>query len=66
MRRLAAAMGRHVVFARGWSGEQKDGALAKWRPTIEMVTATINFAIATGRLEDRREEREEGDNSDNE
>ena len=40
--------------------------LVKWRPTNEMVTATINFAIATGRLEDRREEREESDDSDNE
>ena len=40
--------------------------LAKWRPTNEMVTANINFAIATGRLEDRREEREESDDSDNE
>lgn len=45
---------------------QKDGVLAKWRPINEMVTATINFAIATGSLEDSREEREESDDSDNE
>ena len=50
----------------GWSGEQKDGALAKWKPTNEMVTATINFPIATGRLEDKRAEREKRDSSDNE
>lgn len=30
-----------------------------------MVTATLNFAIATGRLEDKREEREEIDERDN-
>ena len=50
----------------GWSGDQKNGALAKWKPTNEMVTATINFAIAPGRLEDKREEREERDSSDDE
>ena len=50
----------------GWSGEQNDGVLAKWRSTNEMVTASINFPIATGRLEDRREEKEESDDSDNE
>ena len=49
-----------------WSGEQKDEALVKWRPTNEMVTATINFAIVTDRLEDRREEREERNSSDDE
>lgn len=38
-----------------------------WNPTNEIVTATINFAIATKRLEDRRkqgdseEENEGGD-----
>ena len=31
-----------------------------------MITATINFAIATGWLEDKRAEREERDSSDNE
>lgn len=50
----------------GWSGEQKDGELAKWKPINEMVTATINFVIATGWLEDRREEREESEDSNNE
>ena len=60
IRRLAGhRWGDTSYLLGGWSGEQKDGALAKWRPTNEMVTATINFAIATGRLEDRREEREE-------
>lgn len=40
------------------------GVLAKWRPTNEMVTANINFAFAMGRVEDRREESEESDDSD--
>lgn len=38
--------------------------LAKWRPVNEMVTATIDFAIATGMLEDRRKKREDIKNSD--
>ena len=45
----------------GWSGEQKDGDVVKWKPANEMVTATINFAMATGRLEYKRKER--GDSS---
>ena len=43
----------------GWSGERKDGPLDKWTPSTVMVSATINFAIATGRLEDRRDEQNE-------
>ncbi len=45
----------------------KDGPLNDWKPTNEIVTATINFAIATKGLEDRKEqgdseeESEEGD-----
>lgn len=31
-------------------------ALKDWKTTIEMVTAPINFAIATNKLEDRREQ----------
>lgn len=58
-------MGRHIVSASGESGEQKDGGLARWKPIDEMVTLNINFAIATGGLEDRRKEREEIDDSDN-
>ena len=38
----------------GWSGELEDGDVAKWKPASEMVMATINFAIATGRLGDKR------------
>lgn len=30
-----------------------------------MVTAIVNFAITTGRLENKRTEKEESDNSDN-
>ncbi len=67
IRRLAGhRWGDTSYLLGGWSGEQKDGTLAKWRPTNEMLTATINFAIATVRLEDRREEREERDSSDDE
>ena len=43
----------------GWSNERKDGHLDKWTPQAAMVSATINFAIATGRLEDRSDERSE-------
>lgn len=42
---------------------QKDGDAAKWKPASEMVIATINFAIATGRLEDRRKERGGSENN---
>lgn len=62
-------MGRHVVSARGMVKRAEDEVLTKWRSTNEIITATINFAIITGRLENRREkkeEREERDNSDNE
>ena len=43
----------------GWSGERKDGPLDKWTPSTAMVSATVNFAIATGRLEDRKDEENE-------
>ena len=43
----------------GWSGEQKDGNVVRWKPDNEMVTATIKFAVATGRLGDKRKERGE-------
>ena len=67
IRRLAGhRWGDTSYLLGGWAGEQKDGALAKWKPTNEMVTATINFAIATDRLEDKRAEREGRDSSDNE
>ena len=50
----------------GWSGEPKDGDAAKWKPANEMVTATINFAIATGRREDRRKGRGESNDEQSE
>ena len=37
----------------GWSSERKDGSLQSWKPTQEMVSATIKFAMATNRLSDR-------------
>lgn len=43
----------------GWSNERKDGPLDKWFPATNMILATIKFAIATGRLEDRSNENDE-------
>lgn len=40
----------------GWSNERKDGPLDKWSPQTAMVSATINFALVTCRLEDRSDE----------
>ena len=51
----------------GWSGEGKDGILAKWKPRLEMVNATINFSIATGRVDydrDKETYSEEEEDSD--
>lgn len=42
----------------GCSNERKDGMLLSWKPSQEMVSATIKFAIATHRLSDQKEERE--------
>ena len=39
-----------------WSNERKDGPLNKWTPSKAAISATINFTIATGRLEDSRHE----------
>lgn len=41
----------------GWSSKRKDGTLQGWKPSQEMVSATIKFAIATHRLSDKKEER---------
>ena len=47
----------HLAYALGgWSNEGKDGLLDKWYPGTTMVSVTIKFAIATGRLEDRSNE----------
>ena len=43
----------------GWSSERKDGPLDNWTPSTAMVAATVNFVIATGRLEDQRDEENE-------
>lgn len=37
----------------------KDGPLDKWSPATNMNSATIKFAIAIGRLEDRSNENDE-------
>lgn len=63
IRRLAGRRwGDTSYMLGGWSGKIKDGEVAKWKPASDMVTTTINFAIASGRLEDKRNVREE--NSD--
>ncbi len=43
----------------GWSNERKDGPRDKWSPATNMISATIKFAIATGRLEDRSDKNDE-------
>lgn len=59
IRRLAGRRwGDTSYFLGGWSGKIKGGPLKDWKPTNEMITATINFAIASKRLEDRRGQRE--------
>ena len=46
IRRLAGhRWGDTSYLLGGWSGEQKDGAIAKWKPTNEMVTATVNLQL---------------------
>ena len=45
---------------RGWSGSGKYGSLDTWNPNYKVVTATINFITATGRLKERRSTAEEG------
>lgn len=44
----------------GLSNERKDGMLLDWKPSQEIVSATIKFAIATHRLSDQKEEIELG------
>ena len=41
----------------GWSNERKDGTLQGWKPSQEIVSATIKSAIAAHRLSDKKEER---------
>ncbi len=68
-KRLAANRWGDLSYALGgWSNARKDGPLDKWIPHYSMVSATINFAIATGRLEDHRIENsdEEEENSNDE
>ena len=43
-------MGGPIFCSRGWSGVIKDGELLKWRPSVEMVSATVKFTLETGRL----------------
>lgn len=68
MRRLAGRRWGDTSYMVGaWSWIHKDGDLEKWRPAKDIITATINFAIATGRLEDRRSREDDWDeNGDSE
>lgn len=43
----------------GWSNERKDGPLDEWKPSISMISATINFAVVPGWLQDRSDEQSE-------
>ena len=66
-KRLAANRWGDLSYALGgWSNERKDGHLDKWTPQTAMVSATINFAIATGRLEDRSNECSEEESEEEE
>ena len=49
----------------GWSGETKDGDRSKWKPSLEMVAATVKFALETKRLAEEwsREKAEESDSN---
>ena len=41
----------------GWSGDTKDGDRTKWRPSLEMVAATVKFALETQRLAEVQREK---------
>lgn len=54
-----------------WSGETKGGDRSKWGPSLEMVAATVKFALETKGLaeeqnstEDVEKSGEEGESSD--
>lgn len=51
----------------GWSGDAKDVNRSKWRPSYEIVAATVKFALETKRLaeEPRKEGVEEMDSTAN-
>ena len=60
LRSLAAHRWGDLAYVLGgWSNERKDGPLDKWSPASTMISATIKFVIATGRLEDRSDESDE-------
>ena len=46
-------------FVGGWSGPSKDGEEQAWKPNKEAVWTTINYAISTGRLDNRQDGAEE-------
>lgn len=52
---------------RGWSGPCKNGEFSKWKPDLAIIAATINFATASGRLDNKtraHHEEQEGNLSD--
>ena len=57
IRRLAGSRwGDTSYLLGGWSGPSKDGLFEKWKPNTEMINATIQFAVNTTRLNDKRGE----------
>lgn len=52
LERLAASRwGDLAYMLGGWSNERKDGPLDKWTPSKAVISAGIDFAIDTSRLE---------------
>ena len=37
----------------GWSGSAKDAEEKNWKPNLELLWATVNYAISKGRLDNR-------------
>lgn len=48
----------------GCSGVTKDGDRSKWRPSLEMVAATVKLALETKRLAEEQNDKEDVDRSD--
>ena len=54
----------NLSFALGdLSGKTKDGNRSKWRPSLEMVAATVKFTLETKRLAEEQNRPEEAEKS---
>lgn len=49
-----------MLVVGGWSGPSKDVEEKTWKPNMEAVSATIHYAVSTGRLNNQQKEAEEG------